>query len=118
MHSGEIAEWIAAIAEACSVVVALFLPYYNQHVENKRKLRNIKMLIRRMGKRAVNGEPEAMEHLQTILTTAYLKNINSRTEDVINKGQQLLDILNMTDGKPNDEQKKTMRRLIKEIEYM
>lgn len=116
MHSGEIAEWVAAIAEASSVVVALFLPYYNQHVENKRKLRNVKMLIHRMGKRAMNGDEDAMEHLQTILTTAYLKNMNSKTEDVINDGQQILDIMNISDGKPNAEQKGQIKKLLREID--
>ncbi|MGQ2282365.1 hypothetical protein [Apilactobacillus kunkeei] len=115
MHS-DMAEWVAAIAEASSVFVALFLPYYNQHVENKRKLRNVKMLIHRMGKRSMNGDEDAMEHLQTILTTAYLKNMNSKTEDVINDGQQILDIMNISEGKPNAEQKKQIRELLKEID--
>ncbi|GAA6112703.1 MAG: hypothetical protein M3005_05855 [Apilactobacillus sp.] len=115
MHSGEAAEWVAAIAEALSVVVALFLPYYNQHVENKRKLRNIKMLIRRMSKRAMDGEEDALEHLGTILTTAYLKNMNSKTEDVINDGQQILDILKMSKGNPTEEQREKMRALLDEI---
>ncbi|KRK22424.1 hypothetical protein FD43_GL000822 [Apilactobacillus kunkeei DSM 12361 = ATCC 700308] len=64
----------------------------------------------------MNGDEDAMEHLQTILTTAYLKNMNSKTEDVINDGQQILDIMNMSEGKPNAEQKKQIRELLKEID--
>jgi hypothetical protein len=116
MHSGEIAEWVAAIAEACSVIVALFLPYYNQHVENKRKLRNLKVLIRRMTQRALNGDANALTNLRTILTTAYLKNMNAKMEDVISDGEQILELLVAAHGNFTTQQKAEVKSIMRRIE--
>lgn len=116
MHSGEIAEWVAAIAEACSVIIALFLPYYNQHVENQRKLRNLKVLIRHMTQRALEGDTDALTNLRTILTTAYLKNMNAKMEDIINDGEQILELLTEANGNLTMDQRSEITSIMTRIE--
>ncbi|TPR24688.1 hypothetical protein DY120_05260 [Apilactobacillus micheneri] len=93
MHSGELAEWVAAIAESLSVIVALLLPYYNSHKEKKLKRRNVKIVIKKMTERAIRGDKDGVEHLRAMLTNVLFNNLDSRLEDIIDSGQQIYEIL-------------------------
>lgn len=93
MHSGELAEWVAAIAESLSVIVALLLPYYNSHKEKKLKRRNVKIVIKKMTERAIRGDKDGVEHLRSMLTNVLFNNLDSRLEDIIDSGQQIYEIL-------------------------
>lgn len=106
MHSGELAEWVAAVAESLSVVVALFLPYYNNHKEKKLKRRNVKIVIKKMTERAIQGDKDGVEHLRSMLTNLFFNNLDSRLEDIIDSGQQIYEILNNNDHPTKDEIKR------------
>lgn len=106
MHSGELAEWVAAIAESLSVVVALFLPYYNSHKEKKLKRRNVKIIIKKMTERAIQGDKDGVEHLRSMLTNLFFNNLDSRLENILDSGQQIYEILNNNDHPTKDEIKR------------
>ncbi|MCH4056882.1 hypothetical protein [Lapidilactobacillus gannanensis] len=69
MEIGTLAEWVAGISELLAVIVALFLPMYNAHRQNRKQEEQVLKVSFRIGKRVIQDKadhPEtAMDKLES-----------------------------------------------------
>lgn len=65
MEIGTLAEWVAGISELLAVIVALFLPMYSAHRQNKKQEEQVLKVSFRIGKRVVQ---DRAAHPETAMT--------------------------------------------------
>ncbi|GAF41472.1 hypothetical protein FC83_GL002775 [Agrilactobacillus composti DSM 18527 = JCM 14202] len=93
MAIGTVSEWVAGISQFLAVCVALFLPYYNQHKKLKRRTRNLRVIIKQLGKEALAGEKKAIPTLEIYLTVSFLEDTNADMERLLVQGRVILETL-------------------------
>lgn len=94
MQLGTVSEWVTGISSLLAVCVALFLPYYNERREQRRKQRNIRYGISYLTGKAMCGSAAALHELNLFLIVNFLGNTNQQTEHLVLIGRQIEDILN------------------------
>ncbi|KRM12590.1 hypothetical protein ABTQ33_00305 [Paucilactobacillus suebicus] len=115
MEWGPISEWVAAISEFLAVCVALFLPYYNERREQKRKLRNLRITIKRMGEQAIEGDRISSKTLDLVLMISFLNTSSSENEDLIMAGRKIIDLIKHL---PEDHQDSTYATQVEQIKAL
>ncbi|RHW46502.1 hypothetical protein DS832_05755 [Bombilactobacillus bombi] len=112
MEIGPLSEWVTASAEVAAVIVALFLPYYEEHRKTKLRNRNLKLFLQKLVKDAMR-EPEKINNLESFLKFGYWIDYNSDDEIIFIIGNQILSELKSNQDNNTTEQK--VKSLLKQL---
>ena len=97
MEIGSLAEWVAGIAEALAVTVALFLPYYQKRKADKNSNQRAKQVITRTANKMIKEndvqtggnfiELKRFIEIYSVLATS------DKTVEIITYGESIMEIV-------------------------
>lgn len=115
MEWGPLSEWVTASAEIAAVIVALFLPYYDEHRKSKLRTRNLKLFLYKLVHDILTKRnPEQIKNLESFLKLGYLIDDNSNDEIIFVVGNQILLELNSDQDEKITNQK--VKKLLDQLE--
>ncbi|MCO6544201.1 MAG: hypothetical protein J6584_09595 [Lactobacillus sp.] len=115
MEIGPISEWVTAIAEVLAVVVALFLPYYEEQRKKRLRNRNLKLLLKRLTEDAMKKrDSEKLKNLESFLKLGYWIDYDGNDEAIYMIANQIL--LELKSDQYDSTNEKNIRNLLIQLE--
>jgi hypothetical protein len=119
MEIGSLAEWVAGIAEALAVTVALFLPYYQKRKADKNSNQRAKQVITRTANKMIKEndvqtggnfiELKRFIEIYSVLATS------DKTVEIITYGDSILEIVGDS-NQLDDKQIADIKQLLKKLD--
>lgn len=121
MEIGSLAEWVEGLGELLAVSVALFLPYYQQRQENKKKNQRAKQVIistagTLLDQTEIQKSPNFVE-LQQFVSIYAVLSTNSKTINIIELGDNILDTI-ADNNVLNHDQKQIVKQNINDLKKL
>ncbi|CAJ1185472.1 hypothetical protein CPR19088_GLDEOEPO_00189 [Companilactobacillus paralimentarius] len=121
MEIGSLAEWVEGLGELLAVSVALFLPYYQQRQENKKKNQRAKQVIistagTLLDQTEIQKSPNFVE-LQQFVSIYAVLSTNSKTINIIELGDNILDTI-ADNNVLNHNQKQIIKQNINDLKKL
>lgn len=121
MEIGSLAEWVEGLGELLAVSVALFLPYYQQRQENKKKNQRAKQVIistagTLLDQTEIQKSPNFVE-LQQFVSIYAVLSTNSKTINIVELGDNILDTI-ADNNVLNHDQKQIVKQNINDLKKL
>ncbi|HCD08110.1 MAG TPA: hypothetical protein DEQ50_07640 [Lactobacillus sp.] len=118
MEIGSLAEWVEGFGELLAVSVALFLPYYQQRQDNKKKNQRAKQVITSTAKDLLNldkiqNSTDYLE-LRNFVAIYRVLSTNGKVLKIIEVGSNILDIIG-TSNVLTDQQKQAIQQKLENL---
>ncbi|APU71552.1 hypothetical protein LCR01_05660 [Companilactobacillus crustorum] len=118
MEIGSLAEWVEGFGELLAVSVALFLPYYQQRQDNKKKNQRAKQVITSTAKDLLNldkiqNSTDYLE-LRNFVAIYRVLSTNDKVLKIIEVGSNILDIIG-TSNVLTDQQKQAIQQKLENL---
>ncbi|GEP18885.1 hypothetical protein [Pediococcus argentinicus] len=103
MEIGPLSEWVGALASFSAVLVALFLPYYQENKRNRKQVQRLKKFLAISQDKIINAEntedkERDLKELDGFIKVNSLIAVEENKIKILEYSEQLFDLLKSEDG--------------------